>query len=122
MIRYSLASPISPSTLSEEASPSSAVRNLSTYFDSPEPGATAGWPHFTPHSAFEDLMTGAVQQTGGPGQEWLQYIEPPYTNIKAEQGELENCELADLPVPDWVERLDNGNLQDNLASIISEYY
>ena len=98
------------------------MRNLSTYFDSPEPGATAGWPHFTPHSAFEDLMTGAVQQSGGPGQEWLQYIEPPYTNIKAEQGELENCELADLPVPDWVERLDNGNLQDNLASIISEYY
>ena len=89
------------STLSDETAPSSAVRNLNSYFDNPSDQAENQSYSYPSYNSIEDLMSNQNQDYFLYNNERLM-IDENY-DIKSEHSEGEDL-IADLSVPEWVEK------------------
>eukprot|EP00092_Neocalanus_flemingeri_P014393 GFUD01015525.1.p1 GENE.GFUD01015525.1~~GFUD01015525.1.p1 ORF type:complete len:482 (-),score=58.44 GFUD01015525.1:831-2276(-) len=91
------------STLSDETAPSSAVRNLNSYFDIPPDQAENQSYSYPSYNAIEDFMSASNQN-----QDYFLYnndrliIDDSY-DVKSENSENEDL-INDLSVPEWVEK------------------
>ena len=90
------------STLSDEIAPSSAVRNLNSYFDNPlDQAENQSYSYQSYNIPVEDLMAASNQN-----QDYFLYnnnrLEDSH-EIKSEHSENEDL-LDDLSVPEWVEK------------------
>lgn len=87
------------STLSDETAPSSAVRNLNSYFDNPL--ETSSYSYLSYNNPVEDLLPASNQN-----QDYFLYNNNRFEDsneIKSEHSENEDL-LDDLSVPEWVEK------------------
>jgi len=91
------------STLSEESAPSTAVRNLNSYFDNQPNQAENQSYSYPSYSTLEDLMSSSNENQDSflYNNERL-FLEDSY-DIKSEHSEHDDL-IGDLNVPEWVDK------------------